>query len=427
MYVGKTKILLHNVHTGRDEKIEHGNVFKAANIQNYMRTLGYYASAFSSDVPLWQLVTGGILLFDSEIPTNSNIIPAGHGMTANGAYNVTNNSTPTELGTWNALESSVSSDGNTITMVYDWDTSHGNGEIGSVCLTSYEAGVKGIGNARGEYVNKSTSTRAATKYQTDYMCFGDMRISISPNITDNKLTITCNKVWGETALLANTSYDVEITLANQLGRIWNSALVQTSQYKFLVIRCIDNSSGDFPNGATIYIDEIDIRNMSATARNIVNTSGKTLGGGYYFNMGLLGISENEIMVCNRSDNTGHFIVNLSNGTFTQFGEGTKAAYDYAPGDIINDNLIIVSPSWFTDTAGARVYDRLTGTVRKQNAANPKYRFGGHYIESIGAMLTGDGSMQNNPYYLATINNLETSVTKDVSKTMKVIYTLQKAS
>lgn len=90
---------------------------------------------------------GGIMLLDTAIAEDNTIVrvPAGVGMTANGAKGVLNSGDPTELGSWNESESGWAQDGS-YKMVYDWTTSQGNGDIACVCLSSYFGGYSGIGN-----------------------------------------------------------------------------------------------------------------------------------------------------------------------------------------------------------------------------------------------------------------------------------------
>ena len=153
MIHGNTRITLRNPISGNIIKdIESENTFQSTVIAKAFRGLGSATSnplnnSETRNKALWKNMVGGIFLFDKSIPSNSQYMPKGTKMTANGSYNVTNGGVPTELGSWNESESGASS--SAITMVYDWNTSQGNGKIASVCLTSRVGGYIGYGNPSG--------------------------------------------------------------------------------------------------------------------------------------------------------------------------------------------------------------------------------------------------------------------------------------
>lgn len=433
MYIGKTKILLHNVNTGKDEKVEHGNVFRGENIQKYLRTYGCFKNSFSASVPLWQEVVGGIMLFDGTIPTDSGLIPAGHGMTANGAYNVTNNSTPIEFGTWNALESSVSADGNTITMVYDWDTSHGNGDIASVCLTSYEAGQIGLGNASEESRSSGcnfATRRLPTANSTNSSFYSHNRKIVLSKTSGEVYTFQITDLWGTHAVLDQAVYTKDVTLvSNPSSTIRATFLLQLSEDKLLVLRSADSSA--VPNNQTLYIDEINLNSWQVTDRSVVNATGYIVGGGMNgFGKGWGALSDHEIFISNRgitaSNEAQNYVLDLSTGSFAQCGWGHVTSYnDYHNIYRLNDDLYVLPPTY--SDGYIRIWDRVKGTTRKVNASGLGWWYQAVQDNTVGGVLTNFGQIAVNPFYLATINNLEEPVTKDVSKTMKVIYTLTKAS
>ena len=79
----------------------------------------------------------------------------------------------------------------------------------------------------------------------------------------------------------------------------------------------------------------------------------------------------------------------------------------------------------TSSGALWVYDSDTQTFYPTNANTGSFI----YNDQLDAMFTNrinGGSVYKNPLYLATINNLVTSVTKDSTQTMKVIYTLTEA-
>lgn len=425
MYIGKTKILMHNVHTGKTEKIEHGNVFKGDNIQKYLRTFGLYVNKFTTaTIPLWQEVVGGIMLFDSEIPTTSNIIPAGHKMTANGAYNILNSSDPVELGSWNDTESSVSEEGDTITLVYDWTTSQGNGDIACVGLTSYTAGYIGIGNPSGTYKNVGSFGLASRRSITANNLNGakvchNKRISIS-SFSGNTLTLSVTDIWSQHAVLSNASYSKVITLSEKPVTISVAQLCQMSDTVLALVQ----SAGNIAPGGSVYIDVINTETWAVTSKVIINSTANGLSIGNT----ITPISDHELIIQNTTTRD-HYIMDINAGTFQTFGAEYTGSNPTGAGLKINDNLILLPGSW-TSVGTHCVLDRVNHTIYPVNMSSisTNMAFPALYDDSVGGIIVSNaGYITNNPYFLATINNLEDTVTKDVSKTMKVIYTLQKAS
>ena len=147
---GYTKIELKDPYTCRKQVFESENMLTNA-AENYFANAGmfnYFDDLFkaSNTDNLVPTMFGGIMLFDDEIPENANNtgIPAAN-MTANMAYNITNNTNPPELGSYSATESGWQQDGSWV-QVYNFTTTQGNGDIASACLTSRALGGIGAGN-----------------------------------------------------------------------------------------------------------------------------------------------------------------------------------------------------------------------------------------------------------------------------------------
>ena len=150
---GHTRIILPDVKTGKKKVFEHKNTFQSAYLTSYLRGLGIannspFGNSTWAERPLWRNLCGGILLFRDAITAPAEYAPATNLMVGNGAYGVTNNGNPAELGSYNSIESATGG-ANSLTFVYDWGTSQGNGTIGCICLTSETGGYIGYGNASG--------------------------------------------------------------------------------------------------------------------------------------------------------------------------------------------------------------------------------------------------------------------------------------
>ena len=131
---GHTRIELYNPNTKIKNVTESDNVFQGQVLAEYMRACGkikrnpYNNYQWSQKAP-WQNLVGGLLLFKNRITIPSGGIvrymPAGNEMIANASYGVTNSGDPSEMGSYNEAESSASA--SSITQVYDFGTSQGNG------------------------------------------------------------------------------------------------------------------------------------------------------------------------------------------------------------------------------------------------------------------------------------------------------------
>ena len=142
---GKAKIYLKNERTGKTELIEHDNL-----VTNAVRNLFLYdydrSQNFPKMLPIKELF-GGILCFEDafENPTaNDILVPSeSHNKFTACAGDEAHATANPYRGNPNAIASGISADGRILTQVWEWQTSQGNGKIGSLCLTSATAGNMG--------------------------------------------------------------------------------------------------------------------------------------------------------------------------------------------------------------------------------------------------------------------------------------------
>ena len=154
---GHTIIELKNIKNGNRERIESDNIVTNG-AESLLRQLGPSLtvgfagySIEGAQVPLWAYLFGGLLLFDKTVPTDptpSRFMPVGTKMTGNGSYKIHNSTETTEMGSYNFNESEENQ--YSVKQVYDFSTQQANGEINSVCLTSFLGGYAGYGNGTSE-------------------------------------------------------------------------------------------------------------------------------------------------------------------------------------------------------------------------------------------------------------------------------------
>ena len=160
---GKTTFELTDVNTGEVEVIEDTNMITNG-LRDFLATYGYFGcDVLSNDKmgasSLWVNALGGLFLFDSRLEENveNTFMPAGVKMIGNGSKDVANSGAVTELGSYNAPESGLQSDGS-VKFVYDFSTSQANGSIACACLTSKIGGYIGMGNSNKKRIfNKDYS------------------------------------------------------------------------------------------------------------------------------------------------------------------------------------------------------------------------------------------------------------------------------
>lgn len=150
MLKGKTKIELFE--NGRTvHKIEDTNTVTGA-IDDIFRGVGLYnngTALLESGTNLTRLF-GGLLCFDKEIDETVTIAPAGAKIIAAGVYGEINGGANQVRGSFNSTESAFDGLNKQMTLVYDFTTNQGNGEIVSVCLTPLFGGYLNEGRPEEE-------------------------------------------------------------------------------------------------------------------------------------------------------------------------------------------------------------------------------------------------------------------------------------
>ena len=143
---GRTRIELTNVETGEVEVHEDNNMVTNA-LSKLLGNYGWfannalsYAIAGSSDDGVIKKLTCGLMLFDSEIEENPDIINAPAGVSVVGCGSATAyNGANIMAGSYNETESGWTDDGG-YKHVWDFSTSQANGEIACASLTTNAGG-----------------------------------------------------------------------------------------------------------------------------------------------------------------------------------------------------------------------------------------------------------------------------------------------
>jgi hypothetical protein len=441
---GHTTIELTDVSTGKKKIIEHDNDFQAGVLASYMRSLGAfnanpYTNGTWAGLPIWRNLCGGLLCFEDEIDNSQNEVPympAGNKMTANGAYMVTNSGTPTEMGSYNSVESHT--DGNdSVTFVYDFTTSQGNGTISCVCLTTEVGGYIGYGNRSGnshdtkKAWNTNQSSRAITglAYKNNVYTFALDTTNSKISVTKKPTEITKGSIFDN---IAEDAVDVTYT-----GTISGTALSQVIYMGSGKVALFPYSTNfdSIASGGTYSFLIYDLEAETATVKTITNNTGVSLRTRYVnpnhqSQIPIYGITENYIYLREGSGEYPHesglYAIKLSDSTYNLVDSNVSIS-------IITTRTyqaigMLLSPGIFA--YGSKIYDESTNLAYPTNGifSDGNY-YAGHQYEDVHDAIfnPNTGYVYKNPLLLATVNNLDDSVTKTATQTMKITYTLTKAS
>ena len=231
---GHTKIELKDVNTGEVKVVEEDNmVTSALKRLLFVNPLLANPVANNNSTIIGNLI-GGILLFEDAIDEKINTccVPAGNKMTARGVHGLAYSGVVTECGSFNDNESGFQEDGS-VRLVYDFNSSQGNGQISCVSLTSKSGGKIGIGD---NIENVDTQT------------ISDIEFNVYGKINNN----------------IKSSY-VNFAL---LSSVNNIAVYFTSGYQPTVTRTIEFKVYDAPISSISVFDKSDYSSFKANNNNL---------------------------------------------------------------------------------------------------------------------------------------------------------------
>ena len=438
---GQTIIELRDINTGKVERHVDNNMITNA-LSEILKTRGYIANTGIDPNNLVKNLLGGIVLFDDVLTESVNTLqpPSSVNMVGNAAMDVTSSDSVTEMGSYNENESGWQADGSFVA-VYDFTTSQANGDIACVCLTSDVGGYIGYGNQTSG-ASKSNKKRLYAYSGTQngysmngYYCFfadyTNSKVDVVPaeqlvdNTSENyclrtkKLKIETRKIPLKEVNLRGTktswvkASEREITLPDEF-------CTNASRY-IDVVECDDKlylfhrftaygQQQNWESSGVIYAVEID-RSYNVRLITLTNTTGST-------------ITRPKFYV-----DSGYVIVQ-------QWGEYSSSSVGYRF-TIADSSSIDLDLTGFDITRieyvcnGRLFYNNVILNVDEGETYYSNAQLGS-YSDSPASvtgspMSTLQGGNQgycnilNVALYLASINNLETPVTKTAEKTMKITY------
>lgn len=423
---GHTTIELQNIKTGRRERVEHDNTFTDG-IENFLISGGYFNNAPWSDsswtgVAAWRRLLGGIFCFQNAIAADGQgnyptTMPAGNTMIANGSYGIANSGTVTEMGSYNSVESIIAN--NSITMVYDWLTSQGNGTISTVCLTSDIGGYIGYGNATSGQRLSTLYGAGNNQTANERTHAGDETTMTISTANNKEYWWSLNTVAAGGALTVNMNklpinelsvFDIAATKTLTNPASVTMKPLAAPQGKILWMPNIISGSTTY----TIYLQVIETG--EATSYSFTSPAGSSISAGH--NM----IIHEEGFHCTFN----------SINYFYSFATQTTTADGINPGyaNKIGEGIYLGYGNIYDAVAERTCQVNGAGFNPNSNASN-RWSFttedGQIYSGWNYPAATGHATKRRNPLYLATVNNLEEAITKTADSTMKITYNITPAA
>lgn len=455
---GNTQIILSDAKTGKVvQHINEDNIVTTG-IGEYLKNHGMLnTTPFSQEIRtnLIEGLFGGILLLDSEQTesVNTHYVESGTKMVANAVYDYASTGTPTEMGSYNAVESGwQDTDHSVFRFVYDWSTSQGNCAIGQeiscVCLTSKYHGYEGEGNSQSlNYISDSTrfdlSKMAGDPITISLSSIGGSRIPllldvdgnlyVGSLVNDKILTVykahVCDRildvrdVWNPTVTDENFKPVATYDLSEEISGLTSLVLTQPGTP---VIRKVGNYVyvGFKANKQSLSSSEIVVFKFSSDFSSLEDSyevKPSTLQ-----NKALCPIcfSEDATKIAFSLDGTTEiefYVTDVQNPenvvqkTFPNMGT-VPNNHPLLLREHGKRHLLMGTCIWDEDLSDlSPVNLQYTGYGQTYEVEDESMFINMSYNDRI--------TFYRNHDYIATVNNLDTHVTKDSTLTMKVIYTL----
>ena len=444
MIHGKTKIELYNLNTKIKQIVKSENTFQNSVLAHQFPMIPWlrqnpFNNGEWANSPIVAMV-GGLLLFKEPIQVGSVYMPAGNVMVGNGANGIVNTGNPNELGSYNEAESSL---GDTaFTQVFDFTTSQANGNIACACLTSKWGGYAGYGNS--SMTGKSNRLRPDIYHENT-----SAKIQMAENgrgysfsLADNVITVNEYRLMSTVGNIFSGNYtstthdvtDIPITGASGImGLAWH----YVGNNKFAIIPVCQ--SYNVSTGNSFYWWEYDCATDTITRKSFVNSASDTISiraSSYNDSQSPIFFRDGNMCIIN-STNTALLFFDTSNGalvyktTSSRYFVSEFANKRYSVG-MISPNLYLAQ----TTEYNYYMIDIVKGTEKPTNwnltfdgtQANRELFMTDFDGQGLARFILNAGDKNSsyiaqNPIYLATINNLDSYVTKTANQTMKVTYTL----
>lgn len=465
MLKGHTIIETNNVNTGARERFEDDNLITSA-LTKFFEPLGHLKSAdslLSSQSPYYENLLGGLLLFDGQIPEQKDLLfpPASVNLTGCAVYGKQNDTTGKTRGSYNTTESEINLKDKYVKYVYDFATSQANGTVASVCLTHKYGAYTPYGAADAvqqsdvsyamrpfystlHYVYPSYtggSTGDQTSWCTDGTCeylflidtAGDCAYYFKANSKKSISIVKRRTYLKSVSVFERPVIEKPVIEQTTLPDLPNG-LMNGSYFTY----CFDNetkalyivTTTDYyvAKGGAFRITKISFGDWAVTEYECTNQTNETINvssshnssivyRGYLFVMGTSSpCYVYKIAVGNAADVTKIRSLGMTTVQgYPAFTLNGRIFYEN------NDRYLSVLNTLTNEIAPVEGKN-FCGTYYYRASYTPVLGDPFYFYYSFGANTTG--SFMFPAFYLATINDLTTPVTKTADKTMKVTYIIQ---
>lgn len=405
---GKSVIELYNPNTRIKQRYEDENI--VTNAFKYLFGQNYFARAdtafMNKFLPLYKNGIGGIILFDSQIEENPDIVVAPSTVGCTG-YASTNAYSGSDLsrGGMNVNETELIDNG--MKFVWDFATSQANGDIACVSLTHANGGRIGYGSKNycdggntniSWFENLSLGLRGNGNYST---CIIDDTLYYASTVSVNEIVLEKYKIFLKEIGLRN-SYATVKRISKK--RITISTISRVQRPVF----CVDNGKVYLMIDYNRILDIADFDNIKEYSLPVNATS-----------LNRMVVRNNYIYLATSSKKIEKYSIS---DTSAKLNEITVNSISYNGIKNINGYIIIDITTMLDENDNLRIIylggdeDYLKYTPGQ--LYNPV--FIPHTVESSSGIMVG---CEITPNYLATINNLRVPITKTSAQTMKITYTL----
>lgn len=422
---------------------------------------------------------GGILVFSNSLEENpEHIIPTQEeALSCIGCGSQINKSASSNYsGVFNSAESII--DERTVKFVWDFTSQQCNGDIACICLTSAKGGLLGLRNNGVDAIDLNSSLSGLISNVLSVSSAGaSISTGSSFNYRVNAVRANTNGciIYSDDYQRAMSHYynggynydladlfDITTNIGDNLNKGTYNGTSYTMTSSVSEYKCFDDhtifaSSGDWNLANKYYIitvdggieeTTLDITNLAADISEFygVKVSEGRLSnyqdwfyfdGKYYFVVGSI----------NRGNDSMRVYVVESDGTFTykdvelsptiiSRNWGSTKAGGYADSDldtkfcIVNNGMYLgYNNFWYAllpdGTLDLSAFSFYQGDINTVIRDDPTGLMPAPFISDTAYHLNSRNMFRDGLFtpYLGTINNQSVALTKDASKTMKIIYTL----
>ncbi len=459
---GTTRIELTDVNTGEVEVFENHNMVTNA-LKDIFTPLGLSqrpSRYFVDFIPYYEKLLGGILCFDKEIPENPDDYypPADANLVGCAAYGVQNNTTNTFRGGYNQTESEVNMKDRYVKYVYDFATSQANGTIASVCLTHKHGGFTSYGSKNAVYTrdyplmqgicednlqyvhpnhtgaNTSSTHSGMTVGKTEVIFLIDKEKDCAYylKVVDNThIHITKRRTYLKSVSILDDEYRTkplieeievaELSIPLTIG-YWSINYDPSNDCVYFC--CTSNYY--VPTNGSVLVTEIKVDTWKVKQYEVPNTANTNLRTDSCWQMF---VASGYLLIKKYDSPYDLYKIQISNpANVTEFKRTNCSSINGVAKFVINDRVyfengndqVLIADLYTNEIMPPECQSFFnTGNwLHLTPVRNNKLL----YFADYGTWSTAGWYMFCN--YLATINNLDTPVTKTADKTMKITYILQ---